>query len=99
MKKYLVAIGLLLASTGLAIGQELCANRDRVAQMLFEDFGEQMVMSGLVGGEGQFTMELYLSEDLETWTVLYVDPADVACMVGNGGDVIFPLVGPFGEDM
>lgn len=74
---------LFITSHAQAQGQQRnCAARDAIVQHLGERFGETRHGAGL-GGE-QAVIELFVSDETGTWTILVNFASGLTCMVAAG---------------
>lgn len=76
---------LLLLVAEPARGQESavqCAPRERALSWLAEKYAERSVSVG-VAASGM-VVEILVSPDGSTWSILLVSPAGIACMVASG---------------
>lgn len=88
-------VGMLTAAS--AWGQDVCPARHEVADYLATEFQEQPVASGLANNGG--VVEVFASDDKETWTIIITMPTGQSCMIAAGqGWEPHPFVVPTSEE-
>src|SRR3546814_876208 len=71
-----------LSSPAVGQGQRQCASHESALRQLALKYGEAVVAGGVVNG-GTF-LELLVSPNGETWTILEILPNGRACISGSG---------------
>lgn len=93
----LVMILILAASRGEAqAGNAPCSTYERIAEQMRETHGEEPRFRGLMSG-GQEMIELWLSSETGTWTVIVARPNGIACVPATGGAGLILDATPAGE--
>ena len=77
-----LALGVLLGTGGAEARPVACAPHDALAERLGSRFAEAPVSKGLASS-GKL-MELFTSEDGDTWTLVLTEPEGVSCIVASG---------------
>lgn len=78
----IVAAVVLTATGAQAALQPVCGGHDEIARQLAEEFGEVHHGSGTVG-EGR-VMEIFISPERGSWTILMTDTGGPTCVVAAG---------------
>lgn len=68
-----------------ALAQSLCLPRADVVKELKEGYGETPVARGLTNANDRL-VELFASEDGETWTLIITFPKGPTCIITTGHD-------------
>ena len=72
-------------SVSPALAQQPCAPRDALVANLNDKFGETLRFQGLTHPNRQL-VEVLVSKDGETWTILVTLPGGLSCITGSGKD-------------
>lgn len=97
----LLATGLLLgscATTAPADTQDTCAKRADVLSSLSDRFGEARQFIGLSDNATK-AVELFVSEETGTWTIIVTLPNGVTCLVASGNGFQLIVDAPKGEPL
>jgi len=71
-----------LATTGGAAAEPLCGDRDMIAERLASEYGEVRHGAGMVG-HGRI-MEIFISPERGSWTILITHAGGPTCVVAAG---------------
>ncbi|CAN7492177.1 hypothetical protein LJR231_003444 [Phyllobacterium sp. LjRoot231] len=74
--------------------QPQCGPFDQAEKQLHDKYHEISVTAGQLANG--YTMVLFSSPNGETWTILYVSPEKIACVISNGEHL---LSRPKGQEM
>lgn len=85
MKTLIATIVALISATAAAGQGTSCGPRDAFADALAEKYGEHPRMRAL---NGNSMMEIFVSPDGKTFSVLVTNPSKMSCLVSSGTDVI-----------
>ncbi len=93
--KHLAILAALAATP--ALGQSSCADRDAMAEVLAEVYGEQQRLFALSGSQ---LLEFWGNERTGTWTLFVVYADGLACVLGvSDQGFAVAKAGPDGEAM
>ena len=81
MRKFLLTLPFFVLAAP-ANAQSVCGEREGMIGFLAAEFGEHRRAGGLVPGNRM--MELFVSEENGTWTLMISAPNGVACLVATG---------------
>ena len=81
LKAIILTLTLLSLATP-ATAQMVCGDHDTLVDILNKDHTEVRTGSGLA--EGQMLIEIFVSEDTGSWTILSTTPEDIACIMAVG---------------
>ncbi|MEE8515194.1 MAG: hypothetical protein V3T02_01010 [Alphaproteobacteria bacterium] len=82
MKKFVVAISLLLAMPSLAVAQTICINRTDMLDRLAAEFEEHLAEVRMI--EDQGLLEILKSSTKGTWTVILTNSSGTSCVIATG---------------
>ena len=91
----LAAVGFIFAAQPVS-GQQrpACYDHDELTRSLESNAGEAKYAQGIIKG-GRLSIELWRTNDGSTWTMLFIDPGGLACLIAIGEDwVSFPDTKP-----
>jgi hypothetical protein len=71
------------AAPALAEAESICADRESLVAALENEYGEQHRASGLQNARSM--VEIWVSDETGTWTVLLTDPDGKSCVAASGG--------------
>jgi len=78
-----VLLGLLLAIQPITVrAQMLCGDHDGIVAVLAERYGEERAAVGVTTAGA--ALELFVSENGETWTLLLTVPGETTCLIAAG---------------
>lgn len=93
-QQYLIALALML-TPAQAQESPACKPLPLMLLKMAADFGETPVMRGVVdGGKAYFVMTVNPQKD--TWSILNVNPAGIACLMQGGGGMQWDTYKPPG---
>lgn len=83
MKRFILAlmVGALISSPAIA-QQSVCGNRDEIISRLESGYLEKKVANGL--GKNGMLVEIFVSKDTRTFTIIQTTPAGVSCLMQAG---------------
>lgn len=74
--------------------QQQCGPFDQAEKQLREKYNEIAITAGALGNG--YTMALFSSPNGETWTILYISPDKMSCVISNGEHL---MSRPKGQEM
>ena len=80
-KLVLIAVVIALSSSA-AVAQVPCGQRDKIVKLLAVKYHEEPVASG-ISSKGAL-IEVFSTEDGDTWTILLTAPRGNSCIVDTG---------------
>ncbi len=82
MKKFVVAISLLMGMPSVASAQTICIDRTDMLDRLAAEFEEHLAEVKMI--EDQGLLEILKSSTKGTWTVILTKPSGTSCVIATG---------------
>ncbi len=82
MKKFIVAISLLMGMPSLAVSQTICIDRTDMLDRLAAEFEEHLAEVKMI--EDQGLLEFLKSPTKGTWTMILTKPSGTSCVIATG---------------
>lgn len=82
MKKFVVAISLLMGIPSLALAQTICIDRTDMLDRLAAEFEEHLAEVKMIKDQG--LLEILKSPTKGTWTVILTKPGGTSCVIATG---------------
>ena len=87
IRRFLIALAIAVLSGQAQAHPIVCDARQTLTDKLSSRYDESTAALGLASNG--FVFELMISEEMNTWTLLYTTPDGVSCIVATGEDWIF----------
>lgn len=74
---------LMVSSSAMALPQPICLPREKLVEVLEKLYGEVVVYIGILG-KGEALMEVWISEETKTWSIMFTPPRGSSCIIATG---------------
>lgn len=96
MRKFVIALSLLIGTPSLALAQIICIDRTDMLDRLAAEFEEHLAEVKMIKDQG--LLEVLKSSTKGTWTVILTKPSGTSCVIATGEGLTATGTDSLGED-